>query len=279
MIKSVRILNALKYVRCYSNIATAEIKVTTVSDPSKIFSTLGLNQQITFSGVQRLGNGNVSIKHTSVDKPFQPTPVTKKQFTHTLTPEQIEEVKKLRPTHTQKQLAEKFQTSKFVISKLSQCTPEQRQKLIDNYQIKTPKDQMNNRHNLTEEQKKLRLQLWIQKNQQREYDQKVLRSAQGYERARQFRRMKNEYNFEANQETYDFLMRRQQSSSDDKKERILTPEEKKAKLKAQSKLRRRKVTSEKLKSKEQSRRDKNKQDRSYQKNLDKKSRTNDEDQD
>eukprot|EP01132_Coremiostelium_polycephalum_P002612 gene2612-3237_t len=192
-----------KIIRNFSSSnASAAVKLVRPTKQDEIqvltLSGLGLNQSISFSNVVE-SDGSIIIKHKVEDIPFLPTSLTKRPFNHNLTPEQVEEIQKLRPTMSQKQLAEKFNTSKYIIGRVSRCSPETRQKLIDNFQIKTPKQFV------SEDVKKSRLSLWLQKNTQREYDMKVLKAAKAYETIKSFRTAKNLYNFEANQETYDIL--------------------------------------------------------------------------
>ncbi|KAN0009019.1 hypothetical protein ACTFIU_008909 [Dictyostelium citrinum] len=264
MIKNFKNLNLVN--RYYSS-SSNEIKHTTIvsNGYGGMLNILGQNQHVTFNKIEHNTAGNYVIcKHQVENKPFEPTIVTKKVFEHRLTDAQIEEIQKLRSTNSQKKLAEKFNTTPYIISRVSKSSPEKRQSLIDQFLIKNP-----NKIVESEDVKKSRLQDWFQRNQQREYDQKVIKAATAFERIRRHRHALNVYNHRAHQETYDLFANAQKAKFEDNKPKVFTMEEKRAKEKELSKLRRRKVVSEKDKVNENIKRSKNKTDKRIQRNQQK----------
>ncbi|KAK5575663.1 hypothetical protein RB653_006796 [Dictyostelium firmibasis] len=254
MIKNFKNLNIVGN-RYYSS---GEIKHTTLVNNGfgGMLNILGQNQSVKFTTPIIEDNGTVVVRHQVENKPFEPTFVNKKVFKNQLTETQVEEIHKLRPTQSQKQLAEKFNTTPYIISRVSRTTPEKRQSMIDQFLIKNP-------NKLVEDptEKKIRLQKWVEQSQQREYDQKVLKAAQSFERIKRHRTALNVFNNRSHQETYDLFANSQKSKFEDNKPKIFTMEEKRAKEKALSKLRRRKVVTEKDKLNEDLKRSKNKTDK------------------
>ncbi|GAM27568.1 hypothetical protein SAMD00019534_107440 [Acytostelium subglobosum LB1] len=215
--------------------ATASSEVEIATKPSKksksikvtTFSTMTLNQHVTFTPPVLQPNGTVIVGHTTEEKPFVPLGLPKRVLKHELTQEQLTEIQKLRDEGwSQKKLAEKFSTTAYIIARVSHVNAATKQKLIDNFQIKAPKEKVD------VDERKQRVSLWLEKNQQREYDEKVLRSARGYEDIKMFRRAKHEYNYMANQETYDAIIAGQEMlkpkiTDDDAEEKKRKKEEKK----------------------------------------------------
>ncbi|KAN0042856.1 hypothetical protein ACTA71_010486 [Dictyostelium dimigraforme] len=267
MIKNFKNLNIVgKRYYSISN-ASNEIKHTTLTSNGfgGMLDTLGQNQHVTFDKIVYYPNDYAICKHHVENKPFEPTIVSKKVFESRLTDTQIEEIQKLRSTNSQKQLAEKFNTTPYIIARVSKCPPEKRQSLIDQFLIKNP-----NKLVESEDVKKNRLQEWFQRSKQREYDQKVIKAAESFERIKRHRTALNQYNHRAHQETYDLFANSQKTKFEDSKPKVLTMDEKRAKEKELSKLRRRKVVSQKEKINESLVRSKNKTEKKILKNQQKK---------
>ncbi|EAL72363.1 hypothetical protein DDB_G0270026 [Dictyostelium discoideum AX4] len=258
MIRNLKNLNLVGN-RFYSS---GEIKHTTIVSNGfgGMLNILGENQHVTFNKIEYNADGDYAIcKHQVENKPFEPTIVSKKVFESRLTDAQIGEIQKLRSTNSQKQLAEKFQTTPYIISRVSRGTPEKRQSLIDQFLLKNPKKIVD-----SEDVKKNRLQDWFQRNQQREYEQKVIKAATSFERIKRQRHSLNAHNQRIHKESYEFVQKSQISESEENQPRVFTMEEKRAKEKELSKLRRRKVTTEKDKINESNQRIKNKTERKIQ---------------
>ncbi|KAF2075762.1 hypothetical protein CYY_002944 [Polysphondylium violaceum] len=215
-----------------------------LSAKSTSFTTLGSNQAISFT-TPVSNNTTITVSHNPVSKAFVPTAVTEKVLKHDLTEDQIKEIQTLRATMSQKQLAKKFNTHSNVISHISRAPQAVRDKLIAEYRLKPSVKVID-----SPEVKQTRLELWLKKNQQREYDNKVIKSAESHERNIEWRRSKNEFNRRGNQETFDFLLNRQETGFQTSKVKVLTPEQKKAIEKQQQGIRRRKVVDDKVKQRE-----------------------------
>ncbi|KAM9999772.1 hypothetical protein ACTFIZ_008219 [Dictyostelium cf. discoideum] len=257
MIRNLKNLNLVGN-RFYST--SGQIKHTTIVSNGfgGMLNILGENQHVTFNKIEY--NTDYAIcKHQVENKPFEPTIVSKKEFKSRLTNDQIEEIKKLRPTNSQKQLAEKFKTSSYIISRVSRGTPEKRQLLIDQFLLKNPKKIVE-----SNDVKKTRLEDWFQRNQQREYEQKVIKAATSFERIKRQRHSINAHNQRIHKESYEFVQKSLISESEESQPKVFTMEEKRAREKELSKLRRRKVTTEKDKINESMQRIKNKAEKKIQ---------------
>lgn len=241
-----RLLQSIRNYSSSSNVQQFQIHSSkSLSAKTTTFTTIGSNQSISFSSPVTATETTVSVSHMPVSKAFQPTPVTEKVLKHDLTEAQIKEIQTLRATMSQKQLAIKFNTHTNVISHISRAPQQVRDKLIAEYKLKPSV-----KHVDSVEVKQTRLDLWLKQNQQREYDNKVLKSAESHDRNIEWRRSKNEFNRRGNQETFDFLLNRQESSFENNKPKVLTPEQKKAIEKQQQGIRRRKVVDDKIKQRE-----------------------------
>ncbi|EFA81879.1 hypothetical protein PPL_05111 [Heterostelium album PN500] len=203
------------------------------------FSFIGLNQHVTFNAPVLKSNGTVLVSHQVEEKPFVPVGIQKKPLKHTFTEAQIGEMQQLRNDgQSQKKVAEKFETTPYIVGRLTKVSPEIRQRLIDNHQIRAPKVAD------SEETKKMRVDLWTAKNQQREYDMKVIKAAKSYEEIKYFRRAKHEIAYMANEETYDAMVSGQELlkptlelDEDDLEQRKLKEEKKKEKKKSTARRR------------------------------------------
>eukprot|EP01133_Synstelium_polycarpum_P014027 gene14027-16534_t len=232
-------------IRSYSTLVSSQVKHTTFVP----FATLGLNNHVSFGAPSVIADGVVVVKHTVSTAPFVPlgnSVQKKKEFTHTLTDAQIAEIQKLRPTLSQKALAEKFNTSKHVIARLARQDPAARQALIDNFQIRSPRQPVN------VPERKSRVALWLAKNQQREYDLKVLGRASAFEDMNLFRRIKTQGAALANEETFDAMeagkaLLRSNSLNFDDDEEAAAKREKKKENASKSTSRRRKIITDKEK--------------------------------
>ncbi|EGC38272.1 hypothetical protein DICPUDRAFT_45970 [Dictyostelium purpureum] len=217
-----------------------------------IQSILGQNQAVQFSTPISKGN-TVIFKHPVEQIPFQPKKIHKKTLEHNFKENEINQMKKLRVEgKSLEKIAEQYKTQSKVVSVLTKSDPAVRQIQIENHRIKGPKSQE------SAEIKKARLEEWTKKNQQREYDLKVIKAAESHERIIRQRRDINEMNTIGHQESFDMILKNQTRDALKNQQKFLTPDEKKSRAKMLSNLRRRKVVDDVSKKQEMAQRAKNK---------------------
>ncbi|EGG24896.1 hypothetical protein DFA_03141 [Cavenderia fasciculata] len=179
-----------------TTVGTKEFKIKTFS-----FGQLGVNQHVTFQPAKfDEHTSSIVVGHAVESKPFEAPTLLRTSYSHTLADKTVQEIIKLRPTMSQKQLADKFQTTKQVIARVCRAPEDQLQKRIDTFQVKKTR--------VVEpaDVKKQRYDSWVDKMKQREYDNKVISKAKGHEDQIYFRASKHELAFLANQDTYDAMV-------------------------------------------------------------------------